>query len=170
MKPPHSQKLYVKPITIPVANTFIEEHHRHHGPLPGGFAWFCVGAILEDGRLVGVAVAGRPTNRNNDDGWTIEVLRLATDGTMNAPSLLLGACARAGRAIGARRIVTYTLDDETGASLRGAGWVRSASGIRSWWWHAGARKPAIQREHFERTKSRWELPLEARTACPGKPA
>ncbi len=85
--------------------------------------------------MCGVAIAGRPTNRNNDDGQTVEVLRVATDGTPNAPSALLGACRQAAKAIGSARIITYTLDDETGSSLRGAGWTREADGISSWWWH-----------------------------------
>ena len=116
------------PLTLPRANDLVTTLHRHHAAIPGGFGWFCVGAVAQ-GLLVGCAIAGRPTNRNNDDGQTVEVLRVATDGTPNAPSALLGACCRAARAIGAARIITYTLDDESGASLRGAGWRREADGI-----------------------------------------
>ena len=112
-----------------------------------------------DGSLVGCAIAGRPTNRNNDDGQTVEVLRVATDGTANAPSALLGACVRAARAIGAARVVTYTLDTESGASLRGAGWRMTKDGIRSWWTHAGSRTPAISRPHHGIAKVRWEVAL-----------
>ncbi len=146
----------VVPTTLPRANAFITEYHRHHAALPGGFAWYCVSALCE-GRIVGVAIAGRPTNRNNDDGQTVEVLRVATDGTANAPSALYGACARAARAIGARRCITYTLDQESGASLRGSGWAREKDGIRSWWTHAGSRTPAISREHHEIRKVRWAV-------------
>ena len=60
----------VVPVTFPTANKAVAAWHRHHAPLPGGFAWFCVGAVA-DGRLVGVAIAGRPTNRNNDDKQTV---------------------------------------------------------------------------------------------------
>jgi hypothetical protein len=144
----------VVPVTLPVANECVLSWHRHHAPIPLGFPWFCVGAI--HGRdLVGVAIAGRPTNRNNDDGVTVEVLRLATNGTEHACSALLGACARAAKAIGAARIITYTLDDETGASLRGAGWECEKRGIKSYWGDAKTRAPAIQRPHFGKTKSRW---------------
>lgn len=152
----------VVPLTLPAANAVVKALHRHHAPIPGGFAWYCVGAV-SDGELVGCAIAGRPTNRNNDDTQTVEVLRVATDGTPNAPSALLGACARAARAIGARRIITYTLDSESGASLRGAGWRREADGIQSWWTHEGAdgggRAPAVNRPHMAERKVRWGLEL-----------
>jgi hypothetical protein len=144
----------VVPLTLPQANRFIAEHHRHHGVLPGGFAWWAVGAV-SDSRLVGVALAGRPTNRNNDDGQTVEVQRVATDGSRNACSALYGACARAAKALGAARVITYTLDSEGGGSLRGAGWVRERDGIQSWWTHTGSRTPAIDRPHMGEGKVRW---------------
>ena len=53
---------------------------------------------------------------------TLEVTRLCTDGTKNACSFLYGKAARAAFALGYRRIGTYTLPDEGGASLRAAGW------------------------------------------------
>lgn len=153
-------KITIIPLTLPKANELVTALHRHHAALPGGFAWFCVGAVSE-GKLVGCAIAGRPTNRNNDDTQTVEVLRVATDGTPNAPSALLGACARAAKAIGASRIITYTLDSESGVSLRGAGWEREADGIDSWWTHPGkdgkGRTPAVQREHMGMSKVRWGM-------------
>src|SRR5690242_12539991 len=78
----------IVPTTLPKANAFVQRHHRHHAPIPGGFGWFCVAAVV-DGTVRGVAIAGRPTNRNNDDGQTVEVLRVAADGTPNVPSALL---------------------------------------------------------------------------------
>lgn len=122
----------VVPITLRKANDYIAEYHRHHGKLPNGMAWWCVAAIT-DSALVGVAIAGRPSNRNNDDGQTVEVHRVCTDGTPNAPSALYGACARAAKAIGARRILTYTLESEPGTSLKAAGWVKEAGNIKSSW-------------------------------------
>lgn len=148
--------VHVVPTTFPKANAVVARLHRHHAPLPGGFAWFCIAAIADE-RIVGVAIAGRPTNRNNDDGQTVEVLRVATDGTPNACSALLAACSRAARAIGASRCITYTLDSETGSSLRGAGWVRETDGIQSWWTHAGSRTPAVTRDHHGVTKTRWAV-------------
>lgn len=157
-------RVTVVPLTLPRANALVASLHRHHAPIPGGFGWFCIGAVA-DGVLVGCAIAGRPTNRNNDDGQTIEVLRVATDGTPNAPSALLGACARAAKAIGARRILTYTLASESGISLRAAGWVREAEGIESWWTHPGkdgmGRAAAVDRAHMGERKVRWGLTWQA---------
>lgn len=144
------------PITFPKANAIVKRLHRHHAPLPGGFAWFCCAAIVES-KIVGVAIAGRPTNRNNDDGQTVEVLRVATDGTKNACSALLGACARAAKAIGAYRIITYTLENESGVSLKASGWKLEKSEIKSWWLHEGSRPAAVRREHHGLEKVRWGL-------------
>jgi hypothetical protein len=165
------------PLTLPRANEMVASLHRHHAPIPGGFGWFCVGAVV-DGSLCGAAIAGRPTNRNNDDGQTVEVLRVAADGTANVPSALLGACARAAKAIGARRVITYTLDSESGISLRASGWERQADGIESWWTHPGAdgkgRVPAVDRPHMAQRKVRWGLDFRShlveyvapQSACP----
>lgn len=79
---------------------------------------------MVNGGLVGVAVAGRPVARHFDDGLTLEVSRTCTDGTPNANSKLYGAIWRAASALGYRRLITYTQADESGASLRGAGFVR----------------------------------------------
>ena len=160
----------VVPLTLPTANNYIARWHRHHGEMPGGFAWWAVAAVDDAGLIVGVALAGRPTNRNNDDGQTVEVLRVAVDGHPNACSLLYGACARAAKAIGAWRIITYTLDDETGASLRGAGWNREKDGIKTWWWHAGVRTPAIERPHMQVPKVRWGLTFRDPVALVAMPA
>jgi len=152
--------LHLIPLTLPQANAVVAQHHRHHAPLPGGFSWFCVGVVSES-QLVAAAIAGRPTNRNNDDGQTVEVQRVASDGTPHACSMLLGACARAAKAIGARRIITYTLGSETGSSLKGAGWVQEADCITSWWTHQGTRTPAVDRPHMTESKSRWALHFTA---------
>jgi hypothetical protein len=72
--------------------------------------------------LVGVAIVGRPVARPYQDGMTLEVNRTVTDGHPNANSMLYGACARAAFALGYRRLITYTQADESGASLRAAGW------------------------------------------------
>lgn len=101
------------------ANAFVTDLHRPHPPVAGHK--FSLGAF-KDGKLCGVAIVGRPVSRMRDDGQTLEVTRLCTDGTKNACSFLYGAAARACFALGFRRIGTYTLPEEGGASLRGAGW------------------------------------------------
>ena len=111
--------LEIVPVTFRQASAFIAEHHRHHKP-PRGMK-FCLG-IAKENVLVGVATVGRPVSRALDDGYTLEVNRTCTDGTKNANSMLYGAAWRAAKALGYRRIVTYTEDSESGASLRAAGW------------------------------------------------
>ena len=111
----------VVPITLREASAFIAQHHRHNKP-PRGWK-FGVGLRAGDA-LVGVATAGRPVARHLDDGLTLEVNRTCTDGARNANSMLYGAVWRAAKAMGYRRCITYTQADETGASLRAAGWVK----------------------------------------------
>lgn len=116
--------LRLVPVTRDQAVDFIRTIHRHHGR-PLGYR-FAVG-VAKDGTLVGVATAGRPSARAYDDGQTIEVTRVATDGSRNACSMLYGACWRAARAIGYVRGLTYTQGGESGESLRGAGWRLDAT-------------------------------------------
>lgn len=112
-------KLFHTRIKLSEANAFVEAHHRHHKPVIGHL--FSLGAVL-DGKLVGVAIVGRPVARMRDDGATAEVTRLCTDGTRNACSFLYGAAARAAFALGFRRIGTYILKSEDGISLKASGW------------------------------------------------
>ena len=109
----------ITPINLEEANAFVEKHHRHHRPVPG--AKFSV-AVSDGGVVRGVAIVGRPVARNSDDGWTLEVNRCCTDGARNACSMLYGAAWRVAKAMGYRRLITYTLPEEGGASLRGSGW------------------------------------------------
>ncbi len=119
MSQPH---LTIVPITLRRACGFIAEHHRHHKPPTG--AKFALGVTDADGQLRGVITVGRPVARMYDDGLTAEVNRSATDGCANANSALYGAAWRVCSAMGYRRLITYTQEGESGASLRGAGWQR----------------------------------------------
>ena len=109
--------LTLTPVSLAKANAFVAEYHRHHKPTVGHK--FSIGCS-ENGRLVGVAIVGRPVSRYLDDGLTLEVNRLCTTGAENACSMLYGAAARAARAMGYQKIITYTLDTEPGTSLRAA--------------------------------------------------
>lgn len=110
----------LRPVSLKFAQEYVREHHRHNKP-PVGHK-FSVG-LFDGERCVGVAVAGRPVARMLDDGLTLEVTRTCTDGTRNANSMLYGAIVRAATALGYHKCVTYTQHDESGASLRGAGWT-----------------------------------------------
>lgn len=149
--------LFLVPATLEEANAVVRRLHRHHRPVPG--AKFCIG--VSDGRtgmadedypkFCGVLIAGRPIARGFDDGVTLEVTRCATDGTRNAASLLYGAARRATFALGYRRLITYTRADESGASLRGAGWkVIAERPARSWARSSKARPRDDQSEPYAR--------------------
>ena len=109
--------LNIIPISLKKANAFVTAHHRHHKPTAGHK--FSIGCE-QNGQLVGVAIMGRPVSRYLDDGRTLEVNRLCTTGEKNACSMLYAAAARAAKAMGYRKIITYTLDTEPGTSLRAA--------------------------------------------------
>lgn len=131
--------LTLVPLTRRQAGDYIRDVHRHHGP-PQGFK-FAIGCRNGE-QLVGVATAGRPVARNLDDGHTIEVTRVATDGTPHVCSMLYGACWRAAKAMGYRRAITYTRADEPGTSLRAAGWLRTAELDARPGWNTPARRRA----------------------------
>ena len=130
--------LEICPMTLKEANAFVERYHRHHKPVTGHK--FSIGCT-EGEKIVGVTIVGRPVSRYLDDGKTLEVNRLCTTGEKNACSFLYGAAARAAKALGYRRIITYTLDTEPGTSLRAAGWTCAGlAGGERW---TGQRRPAV---------------------------
>lgn len=118
-------RLHLVPLTLAQANEHVAAWHRHNRPVPG--CKFCIGAADDQGVLRAVAIVGRPVARNYDDGQTLEVNRVASDGAHNANSMLYGACARAAFALGYSRLITYTQADESGSSLRAANWKLIAS-------------------------------------------
>ncbi|MCM7668180.1 hypothetical protein M8S60_00690 [Enterobacter asburiae] len=114
--------MQISPITLRTAQEFVAQHHRHNKP-PRGHK-FSIGLKNKDGELIGVATAGRPVARHFDDGLTLEVNRTCTTGERNANSALYGAIWRAAKAMGYVRCITYTQANESGASLRAAGFVQ----------------------------------------------
>lgn len=112
--------LTIRPIKLRDANAYVKEYHRHNIPTTG-HKWSL--SCWDGDRLAGVAIAGQPVARLLDDGKTIEIRRVCTDGTRNACSILYGACARVAKDMGYERIVTYTLASEPGTSLKAAGYT-----------------------------------------------
>jgi len=142
--------LELTPITLAEAKEFVRLHHRNHAPVVGHK--FSI-AVSEGDIVRGVAIIGRPVARLLDNGWTLEVNRVATDGAKNACSMLYGAAWRAAKAMGYKRLITYTLQHEGGASLRAAGWIclGEAGGGN---WNVKSR-PRIDTQHQQK-KLRWE--------------
>lgn len=116
-----AMKLTAVPITLTEAREFVGNFHRHNKPPVGGV--FAVG-VSDGNGLVGVAIAGRPVARMLDNGETLEVTRCCVldDAPKGSCSFLYARLWNAARALGWKRMLTYTLQSESGASLRGAGW------------------------------------------------
>lgn len=145
-------KLRIVPCDLDEANAFVARHHRHHRPVPGHK--FSLAVSDEAEAVRGVAILSRPTARLSDDGMTLEVVRVATDGCKNACSALYGAARRATFALGYTRLLTYTLPEEGGSSLRAAGYreIGSAGG-GSW---SRSSRPRVDK-HPLQAKIRWEV-------------
>ena len=147
-------KLWIIPVSLAEANAFVAKNHRHHRPVVG--CKFCIAVANEQGVIVGVAIIGRPVARMLDNGWTLEVNRSCTDGTKNANSMLYGAAWRATKAMGYRKLITYTMLEESGASLRAAGWnLHGPAGGGKW---DCPSRPRVDL-HPTQEKLRWEMCL-----------
>jgi hypothetical protein len=144
-------RLQIVPCSISDANAFVRQHHRHHRPVHE--ARFAIAAARND-KVVGVAIVGNPVARLLADGWTAEVVRLTTDGTRNCCSMLYRACWRICRNMGYRKLITYTLPEEGGSSLRGAGF-RCLGVCGGGTWDRRLR-PRVDK-HPTQGKLRWEV-------------
>ena len=144
-------KFDIVPLPLDEANAFIRQHHRHHGRVVGHR--FSLGAADAAGDVRGVAIIGRPVARGLDDGLTLEVTRVATDGCKDASSALYGAARRAAFALGYKKLVTYTLASESGTSLKAAGY-RVVGEVRGRSWSCASR-PRVDK-HPTQAKLRWE--------------
>lgn len=144
----------IVPLTLGEARSYVDAIHRHHRAPIGGL--FAIG--LSDDKtppaIVGCVIVGRPVARALDTDFTCEVTRLATDGSRNACSMLYRAAWRAARAMGYRRLVTYTLASESGSSLVGAGFKLIAT-VKGRSWDTPSR-PRVDK-HPTVDKFRWEV-------------
>ena len=114
------------PMELKDAQSYINQNHRHHEASHRDK--FRIGAEV-DGKIVGVVQVGRPVSRYLDDGETLEVLRLCTDGTKDICSFLYSRAARIAKEMGYKRIITYILENEDGTSLKASGWHLDADNV-----------------------------------------
>lgn len=145
------ERLHIVPITLRTARAYVNATHRHLRA-PAG-AKLAIAVHDTRARLRGVAILGRPVARRLDNGATIEVTRVATDGCRNACSALYGAAVRVARALGYSRVISYTLASEPGTSLRAAGWAKVGPTRGGTWSRPGRRRDDL---HPLGPKQRWE--------------
>ena len=155
----------VRPSTRDEANAVVLKWHSHHKPVRAHR--FALAAEVFDEsdcpELVGIVIVASPVARALNDGRTFEVVRLCTNGYKNAASFLLGAAWRTCKAMGVRRLVSYTREDEHGTCYRAAGWrvtkqVRGEKwnhGNKSQRWLPGVYEPATEVVN----RVRWEQSL-----------
>lgn len=145
----------VYPLTRDAALDIIGRFHRHN-KRPVGYR-FALGA-RHNGELAGVAIVGRPIAGSYNFEEVAEVIRLCVtpDAPKNTCSFLYGACRRVWFSMGGKRVITYTLQSESGASLRGAGWAPSVVKVKH---KAGKGWQSRTREYqavFDEPKFRWD--------------
>lgn len=104
----------IRPITYRKAKEYVNRNHRHNVASQG--CKFCIG-LYDDDSLHGVAICGRPVSRVLDDGFTLEINRVCTDGIFNGCSMLYGRACRIAKCMGYKKVITYTLISEPGTSL-----------------------------------------------------
>ncbi|NPU90001.1 MAG: hypothetical protein HPY87_09015 [Fervidobacterium sp.] len=152
-------KLNLQPIDYKTACEFILAHHRHHLPPQG---WKFGVAVNNGEKIVGVVMVGRPVNRYLDDGNTLEVTRCCTDGTRNAASMLYASAWRAAKAMGYKRMITYTLAEEIGTTLKAVGW-KPLYLTRGGSWNCKSR--AREDKHPTSPKLIWEIKNERQNSA-----
>lgn len=143
------------PIELKAANEFVVGLHRHHDPVHRDKYRL---AAEKDGKIVGVIQVGRPVARHLDDGETLEVVRLCSDGTANVCSFLYSRAARIAAELGYHKIITYILNSEQGESLKAAGWHKEGE-VHGHSWSCPSRPRATSAPVCN--KQRWSKSLIA---------
>ena len=139
----------IAPITFREASAYINQHHRHHNATVG--CKFCICVMDDEENIRGVAVCGRPVSRRLDNGFTLEINRVCSDGTRNVCSMLYGACVRIAKTMGYRKVITYTLQSENGASLKASNFICDGEAGGTHWTGPRNRGQDIPAE----MKTRW---------------
>lgn len=138
----------IRPITLREANAFVTDFHRHHKAAVG--CKFAIG-LFENDTMIGCAICGRPVSRHYDNGLTLEINRLCTNGERNACSMLYGACVRVAKAMGYHKVITYILASENGASLRASNFIyEGEAGGTIWTGKRSGRDNGVPKEMKKR--------------------
>lgn len=150
--------LELQPLPVRAACDEVWILHRHLPRVVGGL-FAC--ALWVDGTRVAVAIASLPKAPQSNDGFTVEISRLASDGHRNACSRLYGALCRAAAAVGYRRAITFTRLDEPGTSLVAAGFTDDGL-TREQSWDRPSRSRSAERSQVRRWVRRLREPRRAR--------
>lgn len=147
-------ELNVVPVSFKAACQFVNSHHRHLGS-PRGMK-FAV-ALSNGKEVIGVLIAGRPVARCMDDGLTLEITRLCVlSAYQNACSKLYAAARRIAKEMGYATLITYTLMDEPGISLKAAGFLHDYI-TKGGSWNSKGRSRIDK--HQTGAKHRWVISL-----------
>lgn len=150
----------LRPITVKAATAWVKATHRHLPTVQGGL--FAV-SVEQGPELVGAGIVGNPARVWQGTGRCV-ISRVAVTagldrvGTHAAPvcTMIYGSLCRAARALGYREAWTYTLPEESGASLRAAGFIdMGLTRAEEWDRPSRARSAAVRPE----AKRRWMRPL-----------
>lgn len=152
-------KLEPLPVTLQTAKKYVDKYHRHNtAPQGHKFSIGLVSPIEEE--PVGVVIASVPKSRVlAQDCYTLEINRCcAKPYYENACSKLYSLAIKAGRSMGYHRFITYTLEEESGSSLRAVGFrpdgiVAASPGG----WASPSRPRKKPSRYPEGRKIRWVL-------------
>ena len=144
------------PISLQDANDFVSRLHRHHAPVHRDK--FRIGVLDDNGQLCGIGQCARPVSRILDDGKTIEVVRVCTDGTENACSFIYSRLARISKELGYEKIITYILQSESGVSLKASGWKKEADGCGGYSWDTPSRKRQLMDSQISMFENKKKYP------------
>lgn len=150
------QKIIARPIELKDAQAYIDALHRHHKAAHRDK--FRIAAEV-DGKIVGVVQVGRPVARRLDDGKTLEVLRLCTDGEKDVCSFLYSRAARVAKELGYNKIITYILESENGTSLKASGWVLEKGSAGGHDWNVPSRPRVVVCEQMSLFEEKPKYPV-----------
>lgn len=154
-------KLLPLPITFKHAKEYVNKYHRHN-TAPQGHK-FSIGLMSPiDEEVIGVVIASVPKSRIlAQDPYMLEINRCCSNAYYeNVCSKLYSLAVKAGRSMGYRRFITYTLESEPGSSLKAVGFrpdgiVPSSHGG----WDSPSRPRKKAARYPEGKKVRWILDL-----------
>lgn len=151
--------LVAEPMELKEAQAYINQFHRHHQASHRDKFRICA----KDGeRIVGVIQVGRPISRHLDNGKTLEVLRLCTNGDKNVCSFLYSRSARIAKEMGYEKIITYILETESGISLKASGWHLEADNVGGSNWNVPSRPREVTATQMSLFEQKQKYPVNTK--------